>query len=62
MAIIRMLLAQRRLLVVRAFFVSIVLLGITLAASLAAAQQVELSVDASKTGSKIDRNLFGQFA
>src|SRR5499427_9005335 len=62
MAIIRMLLAQRRLLVVRAFFVSIVLLGITLAASLAAAQQVELSVDASKSGAKIDRNLFGQFA
>jgi hypothetical protein len=27
-----------------------------------AADKVELSVDASKTGAKIDRNLFGQFA
>ena len=28
----------------------------------AAAQKVELSVDVSKTGAKIDRNIFGQFA
>ena len=27
-----------------------------------AAQKVELSIDASKTGAKIDRNIFGQFA
>src|SRR5215472_16946313 len=26
------------------------------------AQRVELSIDASKAGAKIDRNLFGQFA
>jgi alpha-N-arabinofuranosidase len=34
----------------------------TLTAPFAAAQKVELSVDASKTGAKIDRNIFGQFA
>jgi len=33
-----------------------------LATSAMAADKVELSVDASKTGAKIDRNLFGQFA
>jgi alpha-L-arabinofuranosidase len=27
-----------------------------------AAQRVELSIDTSKTGAKIDRNIFGQFA
>ena len=31
-------------------------------APMTAAQKVELSVDASKTGAKIDRNIFGQFA
>lgn len=30
--------------------------------SLAVAQKIELSVDATKTGAKIDRNIFGQFA
>lgn len=35
---------------------------VTLASYFAAAQKVELSLDASKTGAKIDRNLFGQFA
>src|SRR5215467_13708177 len=39
-----------------------VLFALTLIASLATAQQVQLSIDASKTGAKIDRNLFGQFA
>src|SRR5215470_9577917 len=35
---------------------------LTLFATLAAGQTVELAVDASKSGAKIDRNLFGQFA
>ena len=30
--------------------------------TLLAAQGVHLSIDASKTGAKIDRNVFGQFA
>jgi len=43
------------------------LVGFTLAvmcitAPRLAAQKVELSIDASKTGAKIDRNIFGQFA
>src|ERR1044071_8227954 len=33
-----------------------------LSISPAVAQKVELSVDASKAGAKIDRNIFGQFA
>src|SRR5215471_19386079 len=33
-----------------------------LAAPSLEAQKIELSVDASKTGAKIDRNIFGQFA
>ncbi len=33
-----------------------------LTAPVLAAQKVDLSVDASKTGAKIDRNIFGQFA
>ncbi|MFZ0731925.1 MAG: alpha-L-arabinofuranosidase C-terminal domain-containing protein [Candidatus Sulfotelmatobacter sp.] len=41
---------------------SIVLLILFLTASFASAQKVELSVDASKSGAKISRNLFGQFA
>ena len=35
---------------------------VTLAVPLAAAQNVKLSVDVSKVGVKIDRNIFGQFA
>jgi alpha-L-arabinofuranosidase len=38
------------------------LMAIGATAPLADAQKVELSVDASKTGAKIDRNIFGQFA
>jgi len=43
------------------------LVGFTLAvmcitAPRLAAQKVALSIDASKTGAKIDRNIFGQFA
>ena len=41
--------------------VGFALLGIS-AASAWAAEKVELSVDVSKTGAKIDRNIFGQFA
>ena len=33
-----------------------------LTAPVSAADKIELSVDASKTGAKIDRNIFGQFA
>ena len=37
-------------------------LSLTLVATVASAQAVRLSVDVSKAGAKIDRNLFGQFA
>jgi alpha-L-arabinofuranosidase len=43
------------------FFV-VALLSLTLLATFASAQAVQLSIDVSKTGAKIDRNLFGQFA
>jgi alpha-N-arabinofuranosidase len=46
----------------RPFFVRLVLIGVALTASAVAAEKVELSVDASKSGAKIDRNIFGQFA
>jgi alpha-L-arabinofuranosidase len=46
----------------RPLLVSFALIGMALAAPAAAAQRVELSVDVSKTGAKIDRNIFGQFA
>ena len=42
--------------------VSFVLIGMSLAAPTIVAQRIELSVDVSKTGPKIDRNIFGQFA
>jgi alpha-N-arabinofuranosidase len=42
--------------------VSLSLLFIVIASPVLAADKVALSVDASKTGAKIDRNLFGQFA
>ena len=54
---------QNRLsIVIRSSLIGLVLLGISLAASAWAAEKVELSVDVSKTGAKIDRNIFGQFA
>jgi alpha-N-arabinofuranosidase len=37
-------------------------MGIALTAAAMAAEKVELSVDTSKPGAKIDRNIFGQFA
>ncbi len=46
----------------RAFLVVVTLIVIAIAAPRMAAQKVELSIDASKPGAKIDRNLFGQFA
>lgn len=55
-------LVLRRLLNMRPLFVVTVLLGITLSTSFSSAQKVELSVDASKTGAIINRNIFGQFA
>jgi len=42
--------------------VSCALIGIALAAPSSPAQKVDLVVDVSKTGAKIDRNIFGQFA
>jgi alpha-L-arabinofuranosidase len=39
-----------------------ILLGVVLCVSRVNAQKVELSLDASITGAKIDRNIFGQFA
>jgi alpha-L-arabinofuranosidase len=46
----------------RALLLFLALIGVGLAPSLAVAQKVELSIDASKTGAKIDRHIFGQFA
>ena len=42
--------------------VTFALIAVTLTASVSAAQKIVLSVDASKPGAKIDRNIFGQFA
>jgi alpha-N-arabinofuranosidase len=42
--------------------VSFILAAIALTAPLVAAQKVELSLDVSRAGAKIDRNIFGQFA
>jgi len=44
------------------FVLSFALIVIALTAPAIMAQKVELSVDVSKTGAKIDRNIFGQFA
>lgn len=55
-------LSGERRLVRRALLVCLALTGLTLAAPLAAAQKVELSVDVSRAGARIDRNVFGQFA
>ena len=46
----------------RALFLCLALLVAGLAAPAASAQKVSLSVDASRTGAKIDRQIFGQFA
>src|SRR5690349_20966046 len=49
-------------LLVRSLLASFILLAVAMAAPVAAAQRVYMSVDVSKAGAKIDRNLFGQFA
>jgi alpha-N-arabinofuranosidase len=46
----------------RALFAIFTLIIVTLTAPFAAAQKVNLTVDLSKPGAKIDRNIFGQFA
>jgi alpha-N-arabinofuranosidase len=46
----------------RALFLCLALIAAGLVAPPAAAQKVELSVDASNAGAKIDRQIFGQFA
>ena len=55
-------LAQRVSPVIRSLLVSLVLASVASTAPAKAAETIELSVDASKTGAKIDRNIFGQFA
>src|SRR5260221_5556313 len=47
---------------VRSLFASLTLLVVASAVPVATAQKIQLSVDVSKPGPKIDRNLFGQFA
>jgi hypothetical protein len=44
------------------FLVSLVLISISLTAPIIAAYQLELFVDAAKTGAEIDGNIFGRFA
>lgn len=46
----------------RSLFVCFTLTVMGITAPMLAAQKIELSIDASKAGSKIDRNIFGQFA
>ena len=55
-------LIHRVLTVERGVLLAVLSLALTANAPLAAAQKIELSVDVSKTGAKIDRNIFGQFA
>ena len=57
-----MALAQRVSLVMRSLLVGLALTAVALTAPVMAADKVELSVDVSKVGAKIDRNIFGQFA
>jgi alpha-N-arabinofuranosidase len=47
---------------VRSLLASLTLLAVAVTVPAAAAQKVQMSVDVSKAGAKIDRNLFGQFA
>ena len=46
----------------RSVLVGFTLIVTAITAPMMAAQKVELSIDTSKTGAKIDRNIFGQFA
>jgi alpha-N-arabinofuranosidase len=52
--------AESRL--VRSLCASLTLLVVAMAVPVAVAQKIQLSVDVSRAGAKIDRNLFGQFA
>jgi alpha-N-arabinofuranosidase len=52
----------RTSLVMRQLLVGVALIGMALVPPALAADKVELSVDTTKTGAKIDRNIFGQFA
>jgi len=61
-SLVLILLSQRTLLLMRLLLVGFTLIVMAIAAPMMAAQRVELSIDASKTGAKIDRNIFGQFA
>ena len=45
-----------------AILLTFILIAVTLTTPAVAADKVQLSVDASKAGAKIDRNIFGQFA
>ena len=53
---------RRASLIVGLLLTGLALLGVFLPGSARAADKVELSIDASRTGPKIDRNIFGQFA
>ncbi|HTQ61814.1 MAG TPA: alpha-L-arabinofuranosidase C-terminal domain-containing protein [Candidatus Solibacter sp.] len=53
---------QRNLFVSFALVLALALVSAALATRALAADKVELSIDVSKTGAKIDRNIFGQFA
>jgi alpha-L-arabinofuranosidase len=53
--------ARRSSLFARSLVLALVLTGLALSAQLTLAQTVKLSIDATKTGAKIDRNIFGQF-
>jgi len=55
-------LTGKRPLFTRALLFGLILVVIGANAHFASAQKVEISVDVSKTGVKIDRNIFGQFA
>jgi alpha-N-arabinofuranosidase len=46
----------------RSLFCSLTLLIVAVAAPIAAAQKIQVSIDVSKPGANVDRNLFGQFA
>ena len=48
--------------VIRAILFVFILMAISAAPPFADAQKVELSIDVSRAGAKIDRNVFGQFA
>jgi alpha-N-arabinofuranosidase len=47
---------------VRSLFVALVVIAMSITAPSVTAQKIAMSVDVSKAGPKIDRNLFGQFA